>query len=581
MDSFNNYGGADFSSADAVTIALACVAVIVAFYALAKGCEKFANSKKERMSDAMNTDALTSRFGIVTTLPGGATASTALAGIVQSKRKDNAAVPGYAAVAALDQFGRAREGMEQDVEQGGFFSRLFGGGKTNEVARQAISKDASPATMAAAAAQQQLAQAQAENERQKLAAMNLAITSSGSDNAAQLTVSNAGTAETANLSRLPSSASNKWRFEGTLSAAQRERMSNKQSGGIMDSIASFIVGKKERFQIVDDKANSQRNANFVLGNRRERFDVCNSTGAPLRPGQTQSNCEGMNQASPDKLRYGPDGTLYTENMQIFGTDGQRRENLCVIQPDGTCREGMANPNHKHGSSWIEARGAPGAVNEIVYANPFLDNNSYGLTAGAREHFDANTGFIRTVDEVQYQCSPVQSTTVPVATGAPLSQLTYLHIVPVDAEQALSAELPANGVNGLNQAELTTTDATNVDMSQILLQFGPDEVTRDNVAITGEDGFIVRELKYRKKPVVLSDGVNTYTLYTLKDWQTFEYNPLNMENKASMVAGSAMENLIDNLIPNARVQTTGAYHNRGNDPSRSMMVTTGKSRKFFA
>lgn len=61
--SFFQFGGQEFTEANALTIALASIAVIVAFYAVAKTCEKFMNNKREHI---VNNDAITPNFSSVT-----------------------------------------------------------------------------------------------------------------------------------------------------------------------------------------------------------------------------------------------------------------------------------------------------------------------------------------------------------------------------------------------------------------------------------------------------------------------------------------------------------------------------------
>jgi hypothetical protein len=446
-------GGTEFTTADALTIALACVAVIVSFFAIAKGCEKFMQTRKEGMA----LTAVTPSFQLAT-VPGGVTGSD-------------------------------RAGISQNQRQG------------------------------------------------------------------------------ANLGDATVELNSRW------VAPKKEHM-NVQSK--FDKLKSYVKGLKEHFVLTTDASQQNRNADFVKqSQRREHMETCVGTGMPLRPGQTQKNCEGYTSgptipphSSVAKVNVWPDGYQHSERLTVYGPNGaplrEHMNHSCEIQPDGTCREHM-----KGGGKWINARSQPTAIAaEAVHEHPFLS----GSVGVVREHYDGN-GYVQTVDDVAYQCSPMNATVPPTPAGGTLS---YLRIVPQDAEQALGAELPFD-TNSLNQAELTNTDAYNVDVGQLLLKFGPDEITADNVAMTGEDGFIARELKYRKKPVVLTDGVNTYTFNTYEEWANFQYNPVNSGATAEMGVGNDTENFLSSWIPNVRSQ--GATYASPNEymSNRIGMVSTARSR----
>jgi hypothetical protein len=430
-------GGAEFTTADALTIALACVAVIVSFYALAKGCEKFLQKRKERMNDTLVT-------------------------------ANYAQVPSKASTNAISVAGTVT---------------------------------------------------------------NNSVTIAPGDKEVAV-----------------------WqRWDQPI----HEKMSGSDAKNALDKAVASVTGFfKEKFQVADSKSESQRNANFIMsGQGSERFTPnpaggwCVGTGTPIGP---DGNCNterysGKDTYTGNNPNNGPNGMPFTlERKFMEHMDG------CSLGPNGKClsREHMTEAEH---SRWLLARGCGDVLTaEGSVCNPIFRNES----SLAERFCTASAGdMIRTIDDVTYRMVPVTDTVLATPAGGKLS---YLRLLPQDSEQALSAGLPID-TNDLNQAELTNTDAGNVDVGQLLLLFGPDEITRDNVALTGDDGFIVRELKYRKKPVVLTDGVNNYTISTLAEWANFKYNPMNSGATASMGLGTAAENAVESFINRGVMQQgTGNY-----------------------
>jgi hypothetical protein len=451
---FNLIGGSDFTSADALTIALACVALILAFFAVAKGCEKFMNNRsstrknREGMAestyvDPVNTNRTAAQGQIVTSANNSTSAVTPIGGTVSLPSKRDVG-PADAATAAFEIFGGATD---------------------------------------------------------------------------------------ASCSLDP-------RFGPAGDVLNRERMANNQS---LTSVISQFANREGMTNVAgwpSTAMNSQRGYNV---SNREGMSGCTSAG-----GAGCYNREHMDTVEEKKERK---QTVFT-----FGADGE-----CIRSGDDT------NAN---------------ACNLIVPPNPYGLDAAYPPTGGfipamaglGRERFEDNVGFLKKVDNVQYQCMPVASSAETKRTG---NKLSYLRVVPQCPEQALSAELPF-GLNELNQGELTATNASQWDIGQMLLRFGPDEVTTSNVAITGEDGFIARELKYRRRPVVLTDGVNTYTLNKYADWVNFKYNPNSSTAVANASTPSAMEAAIETLIPNSRVQLTGTSNDFENIYGEGL-VTNSRNR----
>jgi len=425
---FDLIGGGEFTSSQALTIALACVALILSFFALAKGCEKFMNNRattrknREGMEtsyvDPVNTNRTASQGQIITSSNKSTSAVTTIGGTVSLPSKRDVG-PADAATAAFEIFGGA------------------------------------------------------------------------SDSACAMDP----------------------RFGPAGDVLNRERMGNNQS---LTSVISKFT-------------NRDGWPGTAVMNAQRGYRVSNREG--------MSGCTSAGGAGCYNREHMTDEAVAAEERKqttfTFGADGE-----CIRSGDDT------NAN---------------ACNLIVPPNPYGLDAAYPPTGGfipamaglGRERFEDNTGFLKNVDNVQYQCMPVASSTETTRSG---NKLSYLKLVPQCPDQALGAELPF-GLNELNQGELTATNASQYDMGQMLLRFGPDEITTSNVALTGEDGFIARELRYRRRPVVLSDGINTYTLRTYADWVNFRYNPNSMSAVANASTPSAVEAAIETLIPNSRVQLT--------------------------